>query len=411
MVTSTLPSWIDRTALGLDPASQGARRSLPGFFREGAVALPARCARRGTRNAGHGIVRLVSFERLGPRGRGEEDPGAWGGDATLGFDPMESGRPGARRLGALPAEGPASDHVVDLNRALAMKLALDDVGAPEAYADSLLPADALAFLQRGEEALAAAAEALTFVNEVLVRYDAPDLARAGVLEPRSEARLCAPVPRPGKIVGVARNYPTHAAEAGGDAPSEPVLFLKATSAVIGPGDEIPLPAVSREVDYEGELAVVMGRTARAVEEGDALDFVAGFTAANDVSARDWQGVRGQHFIGKSCDGFAPLGPVLVTRDEIDDVQGLALETRLSGEVVQSALTKEMTFPVARLVAFASQLMTLAPGDVILTGTPAGVGRSRRPPRFLRDGDVVEVTIERIGTLRNHVVHPKPASLS
>jgi 2-keto-4-pentenoate hydratase/2-oxohepta-3-ene-1,7-dioic acid hydratase in catechol pathway len=140
-----------------------------------------------------------------------------------------------------------------------------------------------------------------------------------------------------------------------------------------------------------------------VLEDEALSFVAGYTVANDVSARDWQGVRGQHFIGKSCDCFAPLGPVLVTRDEIDDVQDLALETTLSGEVVQSARTKEMTFPVARLVSFVSRLLTLEPGDVLLTGTPAGVGRSRRPPRFLRDGDVVEVTIERIGTLRNHVV--------
>ena len=181
-----------------------------------------------------------------------------------------------------------------------------------------------------------------------------------------------------------------------------MLFLKAPSAVVGPGDEILLPEASREVDYEGELAVVIGAAAREVAEADALDVVAGYTAANDVSARDWQGVRGQHFIGKSCDTFAPLGPVLVTRDEIDDVQDLGLETTLSGETVQSARTKEMTFPVARLVAFASHLMTLEPGDVLLTGTPAGVGRSRRPPRFLRDGDVVEVTLERIGTLRNHV---------
>jgi len=357
-------------------------------------------------------VRLVSFERsAGRRGEGTsrrraDEPEAWGGDATLGFDPMEKGRPGARRLGALVAAGPAADHVVDLNRALAMKLALDDVGAPEACADSRLPADALAFLRHGDQALAAAREALAFVDEVLERYDPPDLSRAGVLEPRGAARLCAPVPRPGKILAVARNYPAHAAESRGAPPSEPVLFLKAGSAVIGPGDDIPLPAVSREVDYEGELAVVIGRYARELGEADALDCVAGYTAANDVSARDWQGVRGQHFIGKSCDGFAPLGPVLVTRDEIEDVQSLTLETRLSGEVVQAALTKEMTFPVARLVAFASRLMTLEPGDVLLTGTPAGVGRSRRPPRYLREGDVVEVTLERIGTLRNHVVGPR-----
>jgi len=348
-------------------------------------------------------MRLVTFER-GGRGRthGEGDPAAWSGDA-LGFDPLEAGPPGARRLGACPSDGPCAGHVVDLNRALVMKLALDDHGAPEAEADALLPSDLRAFLARGGDALAAAREALDFVAEVLGRYDPPDLSRASVLAPTASVRLCAPVPRPGKIVAVARNYPAHAAESQDRPPSEPVLFLKAPSAVIGPGDDVVLPRASREVDYEGELAVVMGRAAREVSEADALDFVAGYTAANDVTARDWQNVRGQHFIGKSCDTFAPLGPVLVTRDEIADVQDLGIETILSGEVVQSARTKEMSFPVARLVAFASRLMTLEPGDVLLTGTPAGVGRSRRPPRFLREGDVVEVRIERIGSLRNHVV--------
>jgi len=352
-------------------------------------------------------MRLVTYERLDHRRpRRDEDPAAWAGDSgPLRFDPMDAGRPGARRLGACPAEGPGASHVVDLNRALAMKLAVEDVGAPEAEADALVPSDMRAFLARGDEALAAAAAALTFVDEVLGRYDAPDLIRAGVLEPRTSVRLCAPVPRPGKIVAVARNYPAHAAESDGAVPEEPVLFLKASSAVIGPNDDLVLPRASREVDYEGELAVVIGRHARELSEHEALDCIAGYTAANDVSARDWQSVRGQHFIGKSLDGFAPLGPMLVTRDEIDDVQDLGLETTLSGDVVQSARTKEMTFPVARIIAFVSQLMTLEPGDVLLTGTPAGVGRSRRPPRFLRDGDVVEVTIERIGTLRNHVVDP------
>jgi len=346
-------------------------------------------------------MRLVGFER---RGKGATRAGA---GETPAFDPMEAGRPGARRLGAWLDEGPAAGHILDLNRALAMKAALDDVGAPEAYADALLPADALAFLRRGEEALAAARATLRFVADVLDRWDPPDLARAGVLEDAAGVRLCAPVPRPGKIVAVARNYPAHAAESGGDAPSEPVLFLKASSAVIGPEDPIVLPRASAAVDYEGELAVVIGRPAREVDEADALSHVAGYTVADDVSARDWQSARGQHFIGKSCDTFAPLGPVLVTRDEIDDPQDLGLETRLSGEIVQSARTKEMTFSVARLVAFASRLMTLEPGDVLLTGTPAGVGRSRRPPRFLRAGDVLEVAVERIGTLRNPVVGPRP----
>ena len=348
-------------------------------------------------------MRLVTFER-GERGAGENDDAAGrAGESALGFEPVELGRPGARRIGAWPRDGPCAGHVVDLNRALAMKLAQEDAGAPEAEADSKLPCDPIRFLRRGEDSLAAAREALAFVDETLGRYDPPDLARAGVLEPRDRVRLGSPVTRPGKIIAVARNYPSHAAESGADVAEEPVLFLKSPSAVIGPGDEIVLPRASREVDYEGELAVVIGHEAFEIDEADALGCVAGYTIANDVSARDWQAVRGQHFIGKSCDTFAPLGPALVTRDEIDDGQDLGIETRLSGEVVQSARTKEMTFPVAFLIAFASRLMTLEPGDVLLSGTPAGVGRSRVPPRFLREGDVVEVSIERLGTLRNHVV--------
>jgi 2-keto-4-pentenoate hydratase/2-oxohepta-3-ene-1,7-dioic acid hydratase in catechol pathway len=181
-----------------------------------------------------------------------------------------------------------------------------------------------------------------------------------------------------------------------------VFFLKATSSVIGPEDDIVLPRASSSVDFEGELAVVIGRTAKGVSEADALAFVAGYTVANDVSARDFQGVHGQHFIGKSCDTFAPLGPALVTADEVPDPQDLGLRTIVSGEVMQSARTKEMTFPVAVLIAFASRLLTLEPGDVLLTGTPAGVGMARKPPRWLRDGDVVDVEIERVGLLRNFV---------
>jgi acylpyruvate hydrolase len=163
-----------------------------------------------------------------------------------------------------------------------------------------------------------------------------------------------------------------------------------------------LPAASRRVDYEGELAAVIGASARRVSAAEALEYVAGYTAANDVTARDFQNVRGQHFIGKSCDSFAPMGPVLVTADEIPDPQDLELRATVSGETRQSARTKEMVFSVAALIAFASQLMTLEPGDVILTGTPSGVGAAQSPPRWLEEGDVVDVEIERIGRLRNYV---------
>ena len=164
--------------------------------------------------------------------------------------------------------------------------------------------------------------------------------------PRSSVRLLAPVARPGKIIGVARNYADHARERGAAAPpQEPVLFIKASSAVIGPEDEICVPPAVREADYEGELAVVIGQRSRRVAAEAAAACIAGYCVANDVSARDYQGQRGQRFLGKSCDSFAPLGPAIVTPDEVPDPQDLGLVTRLSGEVVQSARTKDMRFPV------------------------------------------------------------------
>ena len=350
-------------------------------------------------------MHLVTFERVAPEGghRSERlDQRETMREKGRSLDAIETSRPGSRRLGAVLPAGPSAGDVVDLNRALALKLAFNDVGAPEVEADSLVPSDALRFLQRLDRALPAAREVLAFVLDALERYDAPDLTRAGVVEPRARVRLCAPVPRPGKIVAVARNYAAHAAEAGGQPPGEPVLFLKPASAVVGPGDDVVIPQSCERVDFEGELAVVIGRRARRVPAERALGFVAGYTVANDVSARDYQNVRGQSYIGKACDTFAPLGPVLVTADAIPDPQDLGLRTVLSGELMQAARTKEMIFPVSDLVAFASCLMTLEPGDVLLTGTPAGVGAHRRPPRWLAPGDVVEVEIERIGRLHNHV---------
>jgi len=324
-------------------------------------------------------------------------------NAALGFDTLEFSRPGVRWLGALLPPGPHAGDVVDLNRALAVKLASEDVGAPEAEADSLLPSDMLGFLRRGPASLAIAEQSLAWALDALLRYDAPDVLRAGVVLPRRSVRLCAPVPRPGKIVCVARNYPAHGVEGGATTrPEEPVLFLKPASAVIGPDDDVLIPRVSRQVDYEGELAAVIGTPGRNLCADEALDHVFGYTAANDVSARDFQGVRGQEMLGKCCDTFAPIGPALVTADEISDPQDLSIRTTVSGTPRQDARTKEMVFSVAELVAFASCLMTLEPGDLLLTGTPEGVGAAASPPRWLRDGDVVDVEIENIGRLRNHI---------
>jgi acylpyruvate hydrolase len=349
-------------------------------------------------------VQLVTFETLDARGLGDAAERAHTfADASLGFEGLDFGRPGQHRLGALLPPGPHSGDVLDLNRALAVKLAFEDVGAPEVEADSLLPADTLAFLKGGPEALDMAQQSLVWACEVLDRYDGPDLVRADVVIPRRNVRLNAPVPRPGKLVGVARNYASHTAERGQEQlPKEPILFIKASTAVVGPADDILLPRVSQQVDFEAELAVVIGRLARRVESPDALGYVAGYAIANDVTARDFQNTRGQHFIGKSCDTFAPMGPSLVTTDEIPDPQSLSIQTSVNGDLRQSASTAEMIFPVAEILAFASRLMTLEPGDVILTGTPAGVGAASDPPVWLSDGDIVDIEIEGLGRLRNFV---------
>ncbi|MDJ0851624.1 MAG: fumarylacetoacetate hydrolase family protein [Myxococcota bacterium] len=349
----------------------------------------------------------MTFERLSGESASSTARGALQ-ESYGGREELEDAPAAGRRLGALVATA-AGPSVVDLNRALALKLGLDDAGAPEAEADSLLPPDPLDFLRGFEASLPAARRALAFALEFERRFDGPDLQALGVMESRRRVRLHAPVPRPGKIVGVARNYAAHAREQRAETPEEPVLFLKAASAVIGSEDPILLPAASRQVDFEGELAVVIGQAVREITAAEALGAVAGYCVANDVSARDFQDARGQRFIGKSCDGFAPLGPALVTADEVGDPQDLGLRTRLCGELMQDARTKEMRFPVAELISFASRLMTLEPGDVLLTGTPAGVGKARRPPRFLRDGDVVEVQIEKLGTLRNYVRGPRSES--
>jgi 2-keto-4-pentenoate hydratase/2-oxohepta-3-ene-1,7-dioic acid hydratase in catechol pathway len=205
------------------------------------------------------------------------------------------------------------------------------------------------------------------------------------------------------IWAVGLNYPDHAAETGRPAPEAPTLFAKAPNSVIKPDEPIVIPPHVREPDYEGELAVVIGRQARNVSHGDALSYVAGLTIAHDVSARDHQFNTGQFTWSKSFDTFCPLGPEVVSIDEVDLAAGLPLETRVNGEVMQSASTSELIFDVPTLIAWISQGLTLDPGDVILTGTPSGVGMARNPHRFLQDGDVVEISIGGLGTLRNPVV--------
>jgi 2-keto-4-pentenoate hydratase/2-oxohepta-3-ene-1,7-dioic acid hydratase in catechol pathway len=211
-----------------------------------------------------------------------------------------------------------------------------------------------------------------------------------------------PAVQPSKILAIGRNYAEHAAEGGSDAPKAPLIFNKLPNALSAHQAPIILPAISEQVDFEAELAVVIGRRARRVSEADALDYVFGYTLINDVSARDLQFGDGQWTRGKSLDTFAPLGPFITTRDEISDVHALKIEGRLNGEVMQSSNTGRMIFKVPLLVSYISQGITLEPGDVIATGTPDGVGVFRKPPVFLKAGDVFEVSIEGLGTLSNPV---------
>jgi 2-keto-4-pentenoate hydratase/2-oxohepta-3-ene-1,7-dioic acid hydratase in catechol pathway len=219
-------------------------------------------------------------------------------------------------------------------------------------------------------------------------------------------RLGSPIARPSKIVAIGLNYKDHAKEAKMEIPMEPVLFSKASSSVAGPYDDLVIPRGANKVDWEIELGVVLGTRAKLVSESRALECVAGFVVANDYSERSFQLERGgQWFKGKSADGFAPLGPYLVTPDEIPNVQNLKMALSVNGKVMQSGSTANMIFGVGHLVAYASHFMTFLPGDVMITGTPAGVGMGRKPPRYLKPGDIVETSIEGLGTQRQRVVAP------
>jgi acylpyruvate hydrolase len=235
----------------------------------------------------------------------------------------------------------------------------------------------------------------------------PEGARAAVaapdpalLHPRASVRLVAPLPRPGTLLCVGYNYRGHTAQ---DDPEYPDVFLKPSASVIGPDDDILLPPASTEVDYEAELAVVIGRAASSVAEDEALSYVGGYTVLNDVSARDWQRRSSQWALGKAFDTFAPLGPVVVTPDEVPDPQALSVSARVNGSLTLSGSTRDQVFGVAFLVSYLSQVMTLQPGDVIATGTPQKLARVLDAgPRWLRTGDVVEITVGGVGTLRNPV---------
>jgi acylpyruvate hydrolase len=276
---------------------------------------------------------------------------------------------GQTRLGALTAD----DAIVDLNRA-----------------DPQIPADMLAFLAAGDGARVLAQRALV---------EAPATA---VVE-RSSVTLLAPIPRPGKIICIGLNYREHAAESNQPIPEYPTVFAKYNNTVVGPGAAIVLPTVTEKVDYEAEFAVVIGRTARNVAAADAMSYVAGYTIFNDVSARDYQMRTSQWTVGKTFDTFGPMGPALVSADEITDPHALDISLSINGEVLQSSNTNELIFTINQLIEDLTSYMTLEPGDLISTGTPSGVGSARKPQRWLRAGDIVRVEVAGLGVLENPVV--------
>jgi 2-keto-4-pentenoate hydratase/2-oxohepta-3-ene-1,7-dioic acid hydratase in catechol pathway len=226
---------------------------------------------------------------------------------------------------------------------------------------------------------------------------------AGASYPLSSVRLLSPIPRPPKFICVGLNYRDHAAEAGLTVPSVPTIFSKFSNVVIGPGDPIVLPKISAKPDYEGEFAFIIGPGGRNIPAERAMDHVFGYTIVNDVSARDFQMATTQWLMGKTFDTFAPMGPWLVTRDEIQDPHSLEISTEINGEILQQSNTRELIFSLPELIQFISSVVTLEPGDVVSTGTPAGVGFARKPPRYLKAGDEVIVRVSGLGELRNPVV--------
>jgi 2-keto-4-pentenoate hydratase/2-oxohepta-3-ene-1,7-dioic acid hydratase in catechol pathway len=216
------------------------------------------------------------------------------------------------------------------------------------------------------------------------------------------AKLRSPVPRPGKVVCIGLNYRDHAEESGMPIPASPIIFSKFPTSVIGPGEPITIPNGSEQVDYEAELAFVMGRPAKNVKAEKAMSYVYGYTNFNDVSARDFQFADGQWQRGKSCDTFAPLGPYIATVDEVADPHDLRIQFRLNGQTLQDSRTSQLIFKIPELVEFLSKYITLEAGDVVATGTPPGVGFARKPPIFMKHGDVAEVEIEGLGILSNRV---------
>jgi len=298
---------------------------------------------------------------------------------------------GVTRIGAIE-----DGKVIDLHAAFEKKLESEGKLRFKQIAEAYVPADMNGFLQGGKESLDYAKEAVAFALKH-EKYKGKQLVFS-----KEDVKVEAPVPSPGKMICVGHNYREHILEMGREIPPYPVVFAKFANTVIGPEDDIPHYPISDQLDYEAEFAFVIGKRARNVSQAEALDYVAGYTIVNDVTYRDLQRRTLQWLQGKTVDGSAPMGPWLVTTDELSDPSGLEVVLTVNGEERQRSNTKNLVFSVQYLVEFLSGLMTLEPGDVILTGTPGGVGVARDPQVFLKDGDVVRIEIDGIGALENKV---------
>lgn len=298
---------------------------------------------------------------------------------------------GQTRAGAI-----VKDQVIDLNYAFQAQLKAEGKYRYEEIAHAYVPAITDELFQGGKESILLAQGAIDFI------LNNPDSFDKKVVYKKNEVKVEAPVQKPGKIICVGHNFRKHIQEMGREIPSHPVIFAKFANTILGPEDDIPFYPISEQLDYEMEFTFVIGKQARNVSEEDALDYVAGYTITNDVTYRDIQRRTLQWLQGKSVDGSAPMGPYLVTADEIGDPTGLDMVLKVNGEVRQSTNTDDFVFNVPKLISFLSGLMTLEPGDVVLTGTPGGVGVAMDPPQFLKDGDVVTIEIEKIGVLENQV---------
>jgi len=300
-----------------------------------------------------------------------------------------------------------NNDIVDPNRALAAHLEEDGAASPALAADGLVPSNMLDLLAFGEPALNVIRETLAWLDGS--GADRDELIAAGVITPLADCQLAAPVPRPGKVLAIGVNYRAHAAEMEREPPKHPTVFTKVSTCIVGAGHPIHAPRESHMLDWEGEFCVVIGRRARHVPADRALDYVAGYMNGNDVTIRDWQRHTATWMMGKSWDTHGPTGPWILTRDEVHNHHALELKTYINDVEKQSASISDLLFDLPALIEYLSTAFTLEPGDVIFTGTPAGVGQARNPQEWMKAGDTVRVEITGLGSLENPIIaEPDPA---